>query len=195
MAPLDLFIVHIALPSIARSFSGASLSSMSWIVTGYAIVFATLLVPAGRLADHFGRRRVFLAGVAVFTVASVACACAPALWVAVAGRMLQGMGAAMMVPTSMGLLWPLFEQREHNRVVGTWAGVAAVAASMGSRFGWLLIGIDWRWIFLINVPLGLVTFFAGLVVVPEVRVPGTAGAVDSVSVLTLLLAVSLLTLV
>jgi MFS family permease len=165
MAQLDLFIVNIALPSIAHSFSGASLSSMSWIVTGYAIVFATLLVPAGRLADHYGRRRVFLTGVAVFTVASVACACAPALWVAVAGRVLQGVGAATMVPTSLGLLWPLFEQREHNRVVGAWAGVAAVAASMGPTLGGLLIGIDWRWIFLINVPIGVVTFFAGLAVV------------------------------
>lgn len=195
MAQLDLFIVNIALPSIARSFSGASLSSMSWIVTGYAIVFATLLVPAGRLADHFGRRRVFLTGVAVFTVASVACACAPALWIAIAGRVMQGMGAAMMVPTSLGLLWPLFEQREHNRVVGAWAGVAAVAASMGPTLGGLLVGIDWRWIFLINVPIGVVTFFAGLAVVPEVRIPGSSGAVDPVSVLALLLAVSLLALV
>ena len=195
MAQLDLFIVNIALPAIARSFSGASLSSMSWIVTGYAIVFATLLVPAGRLADHFGRRRVFLTGVAVFTAASVACACAPALWVAIAGRVMQGVGAAMMVPTSLGLLWPLFEQREHNRVVGTWAGVAAVAASMGPTLGGLLIGIDWRWIFLINVPIGLVTFIAGLAVVPEVRIPGSSGAADPLSVLTLLLAVSLLAMV
>lgn len=195
MAQLDLFIVNIAVPSIAHSFSGASLSSMSWVVTGYAIVFATLLVPAGRLADHFGRRRVFLTGVVVFTAASVACACAPVLWVAIAGRVMQGMGAAMMVPASLGLLWPLFEQREHNRVVGTWAGVAAVAASMGPTLGGLLIGIDWRWIFLINLPIGVATFVAGLAILPEVRIPGSSGAVDPVSVLTLLLAVSLLALV
>src|SRR6201986_296120 len=123
MAQLDLFIVNIALPAIGRSFSGASLASMSWIVTGYAIVFATLLVPAGRLADHYGRRRVFLIGIAMFTAASVGCACAPALWVEIAGRLVQGTGAAMMVPTSLGLLWPLFAPREHNRVVGIWAGV------------------------------------------------------------------------
>lgn len=195
MAQLDLFIVNIALPSIAHSFSGASLSSMSWIVTGYALVFATLLVPAGRLADHFGRRRVLLVGVAVFTVASLVCGSASVLWVAIAGRVLQGAGAAMMVPASLGLLWPLFEPREHNRVVGAWAGVAAVAASMGPTLGGLLVGIDWRWIFLINVPIGAVTFVAGLAVLPEVRIPGSSGAVDPVSVVTLLLAVSLLVLV
>ncbi|BBY23829.1 MFS transporter [Mycobacterium stomatepiae] len=195
MAQLDLFIVNIALPSIAHSFSGASLSSMSWIVTGYALVFATLLVPAGRLADHFGRRRVLLAGVAVFTAASLVCGSASVLWVAIAGRVLQGEGAAMMVPASLGLLWPLFEPREHNRVVGAWAGVAAVAASMGPTLGGLLVGLDWRWIFLINVPIGAVTFIAGLAVLPEVRIPGSSGAVDPVSVVTLLLAVSLLVLV
>lgn len=195
IAQLDLFIVNIAVPSIARSFAGASLSSMSWVVTGYAIVFATLLVPAGRLADHYGRRRIFLTGVAVFTAASVACACAPVLWVVIAGRVLQGTGAAMMVPTSLGLLWPLFEQREHNRIVGIWAGVAAVAASLGPTLGGLLVGIDWRWIFLINVPIGVATFVAGLCLLPEVRMPGSSGAVDPVSVLTLLLAVSLLALV
>jgi EmrB/QacA subfamily drug resistance transporter len=195
MAQLDLFIVNIALPSIARSFSGAALSSMSWIVTGYAIVFATLLVPAGRLADHYGRRRVFLTGIAVFTAASAACACAPVLWVVIAGRVLQGIGAAMMVPTSLGLLWPLFSQREHNRIVGIWAGVAAVAASLGPTLGGLLVGIDWRWIFLINLPIGAATCVVGLLVVPEVRIPGSTGAVDPVSVLTLLVAVSLLALV
>jgi EmrB/QacA subfamily drug resistance transporter len=195
MAQLDLFIVNIALPSIARSFSGASLSSMSWIVTGYAIVFATLLVPAGRLADHYGRRRIFLAGIAVFTAASATCACAPVLGVAIAGRVLQGVGAAMMVPTSLGLLWPLFAKREHNRIVGIWAGVAAVAASLGPTLGGLLVGIDWRWIFLINLPIGAATFVAGLIFLPEVRIPGSSGRVDPTSVLTLLLAVSLLALV
>jgi EmrB/QacA subfamily drug resistance transporter len=194
MAQLDLFIVNIALPSIARNFSGASLASMSWMVTGYAIVFATLLVPAGRLADHFGRRRVFLAGVAIFTVASAGCAGAPALWVAIVSRVLQGTGAAMMVPTSLGLLWPLFAQREHNRIVGIWAGVAAVAAALGPTIGGILVGIDWRWIFLINLPIGAATFFAGLLMLPEVRLPGSVGAVDPVSVLSLLLAVSLLAL-
>lgn len=195
MAQLDLFIVNIAVPSIAHSFSGASLSAMSWIVTGYSIVFATLLVPAGRLADHYGRRRVFLLGVALFTAASVGCACAPALWVAVAGRLLQGVGAALMVPTSLGLLWPLFAQREHGKVVGIWAGVAAVAASLGPTVGGLLVGIDWRWIFLINVPIGLAALIAGLYVLPEVRIPGGSGAADPVSAAALLLAVSLLTLV
>jgi MFS family permease len=103
MAQLDLFIVNVAVPSMGRSFGGAaagpaSLSSLSWVLNAYAIVFAALLVPAGRLADHFGRRRFLLAGVAVFTAASVMCALAPVLWVLVAGRVIQAAGAAVSPP-------------------------------------------------------------------------------------------------
>lgn len=194
MAQLDLVIVNIAIPSIAHSFSDASLAAMSWIVTGYAIVFATLLVPAGRLADHFGRRRVLLAGVAVFTAASAGCACAPVLWIVIAGRLIQGMGAAMMVPTSLGLLWPLFGRRHHNMVIGIWAGVSSVASSLGPTLGGLLVGIDWRWIFLINLPIGAATFIAGLLLIPRLRIPGGSGPPDPVSAAALLLAVSMLTL-
>jgi EmrB/QacA subfamily drug resistance transporter len=195
MAQLDISIVSIAVPAIAHSFSGASLASMSWILTGYAITFATLLVPAGRLADHFGRRRVLLAGIVLFTVASAVCASAPVLWVAVAGRVLQGVGAAMMVPTSLGLLWPVFPRREHNLVVGIWAGVAAVAASLGPPVGGLLVGVDWRWIFLINLPIGVLTVVAGALVLPEIRPPGGSGSPDLMSAAALLSAVFLLTLV
>src|SRR6201994_1802502 len=102
MAQLDLFIVNIAVPAIGRSFGG-SLTGLSWVLNAYAIVFATLLVPAGRLADHFGRRRFLLVGVTVFTLASAACAAAPSLGVLVAARALQAVGAALIVPTSLGL--------------------------------------------------------------------------------------------
>jgi EmrB/QacA subfamily drug resistance transporter len=195
MAQLDLFIVNIAVPAIAHHFSGAALSSMSWVITGYSIVYATLLVPTGRLADHFGRRRVLLTGIAVFTGASVVCASAPALWIVVAGRVLQGIGAAMMVPTSLGLLWPVFPERQHNLVVGLWAGMAAFAASLGPTVGGLLVGIDWRWIFLINVPIGVATVVAGFVLLPKVRSAGDAGPPDPTSVVALPLAVFLLILV
>ena len=108
MAQLDLFIVNVALPAIGRSFGGADLSGLSWVLNAYAVVFAALLVPAGRLADHFGRRRFLLAGVAVFTLASAAAAVAPSLSVLVAARAVQAAGAAMIVPTSLGLLYPAF---------------------------------------------------------------------------------------
>src|SRR6201994_3903974 len=161
MAQLDLFIVNIAVPAIGHSFGG-SLSGLSWVLNAYAIVFAALLVPAGRLADHFGRRRFLLVGVTVFTLASAACAGAPSLGVLVAARALQAVGAALIVPTSLGLLYPAFPKRQHAPVVGLWAGVAAVAATAGPPVGGLLVELSWRWIFLINVPIGVVTLLAGL---------------------------------
>jgi MFS family permease len=140
----DLFIVNVALPVIGRSYPGSSLSGLSWVLNAYAIIFAALLVPAGRLADHFGRRRFLLAGVAVFTLASAACAAAPTLGVLVAARAVQAAGAALIVPTSLGLLYPAFAKRQHAKVVGIWAGVAAVAGTAGPPVGGLLVEASWR---------------------------------------------------
>jgi EmrB/QacA subfamily drug resistance transporter len=193
MAQLDLFIVNIAVPAIGRSFGG-SLSGLSWVLNAYAIVFAALLVPAGRLADHFGRRRFLLAGVTVFTLASAACAAAPSLPFLVAARAVQAIGAALIVPTSLGLLYPSFPKRQHATVVGIWAGVAAVAGSSGPPIGGLLVEVNWRWIFLINVPIGVATLIAGWRLLPEVRAEKGARLPDGVSAALLLAAVSLLVL-
>jgi EmrB/QacA subfamily drug resistance transporter len=193
MAQLDLFIVNIAVPAIGHSFGG-SLSGLSWVLNAYAIVFAALLVPAGRLADHFGRRRFLLVGVAVFTLASAACAAAPSLGVLVAARALQAVGAALIVPTSLGLLYPAFPKRQHATVVGIWAGVAAVAGSSGPPVGGLLVGVNWRWIFLINVPIGLATLVAGWRLLPEVRAEKGSRLPDGLSAGLLLASVSLLIL-
>src|SRR5579859_905763 len=194
MAQLDLFIVNVALPTIGASYHGASLSGLSWVLNAYAIIFAALLVPAGRLADHFGRRRFLLIGVLVFTLASAACAAAPTLGVLVAARAVQAVGAALVVPTSLGLLYPAFPKRQHAMVVGIWAGVAAVAATAGPPVGGLLVGVDWRWIFLINVPIGIVTLVAGWRILPEVRAAAGTRPPDWVSTATLLAAVTLLVL-
>src|SRR5579863_3996393 len=194
MAQLDLFIVNVALPTIGASYHGASLSGLSWVLNAYAIIFASMLVPAGRLADHFGRRRFLIVGVLVFTLASAACAAAPTLGVLVAARGLQAVGAALVVPTSLGLLYPAFPRRQHAMVVGVWAGVAAVAATAGPPVGGLLVGIDWRWIFLINVPIGLATLIAGARVLPEVRAAAGSRLPDWVSTVLLLAAVTLLVL-
>ncbi|HEX4259208.1 MAG TPA: MFS transporter, partial [Streptosporangiaceae bacterium] len=180
-------------PAIGGSFGG-SLTGLSWVLNAYAIVFAALLVPAGRLADHFGRRRFLLAGVAVFTLASAACAAAPSLGVLVAARALQAVGAALIVPTSLGLLYPSFPRRQHATVVGIWAGVAAVAGSSGPPIGGLLVAISWRWIFLINVPIGVATLIAGLRLLPEVRARKGSRLPDGLSAALLLAAVSLLVL-
>jgi EmrB/QacA subfamily drug resistance transporter len=194
MAMLDLYIVNIAVPALAHSFPGSTLGSLSWVLNAYAIVFAAFLVPAGRLADQFGRRRFLIAGVALFTLASVVCVIAPDLPVLVIGRLLQGIGAAVTVPTSLGLLWPAFPDHEHNLVVGIWAGIAAVAGASGPTLGGLLIGLDWRWIFLINVPIGVATIIGGLLVLPEVRAQRGARLPDTLSSVTLLAAIALLTM-
>jgi len=194
MAQLDLFIVNVALPTIGRSYGGASLTGLSWVLNAYAIIFAALLVPAGRLADHFGRRGFLLVGVAVFTLASAGCAAAPTLGVLIAARAVQAVGAALIVPTSLGLLYPAFPKRQHAMVVGIWAGVAAVAGTSGPPVGGLLVGVDWRWIFLINVPVGIVTLIAGYRVLPEVRAVAGSRLPDWVSAVLLLAAVTLLVL-
>jgi EmrB/QacA subfamily drug resistance transporter len=194
MAQLDLFIVNVALPVIGQSYPGSSLSGLSWVLNAYAIIFAALLVPAGRLADHFGRRRFLLVGVAVFTLASVACAAAPSLGVLITARAIQAAGAALIVPTSLGLLYPAFAKRQHAMVVGIWAGVGAVAATAGPPVGGLLVGVSWRWIFLINVPIGAATLLGGLKVLPEVRAVAGSRLPDWLSAAGLLAAVTLLVL-
>jgi EmrB/QacA subfamily drug resistance transporter len=193
MAQLDLFIVNVALPDMAGSFHNATLTSLSWVLNAYAIVLAALLVPSGRLADHFGRRRFLLVGVVLFTLASVVCAVAPSLSVMIIGRILQGFGAAMVIPTSLGLLFPAFPREQHNLVVGLWAGVAAIAASLGPTVGGLLVAADWRLIFLINVPIGIAATIWGARVLPEVRAHKGTALPDPVSGAALLLAVVLLT--
>src|SRR3954471_1618289 len=120
VASLDLFIVNIAFPDIQRDFDGASLAGLSWILNAYAIVFAALLVPAGRSADRLGRRRSFLAGLALFTFASALCAAAPSVPLLVAARVLQAVGAAAVFPTSLALVLPEFPPDERRTAVAVW---------------------------------------------------------------------------
>ncbi|MDX6668442.1 MAG: hypothetical protein QOK04_1822, partial [Solirubrobacteraceae bacterium] len=115
MSSLDLFIVNIAFPDIQRGFAGTSLASLSWILNAYAIVFAALLVPAGRSADRLGRKRSFVAGLALFTAASALCAAAPTVELLVAARVVQALGAAALFPTSLALVLPEFPPAERRR--------------------------------------------------------------------------------
>src|SRR3954465_14811426 len=127
MASLDLFIVNIAFPAIERDFGGTSLASLSWILNAYAIVFAALLVPAGRTADRLGRKRSFVAGLALFTLASALCAAAPNVELLVAARVLQAVGAASVFPTSLALLLPEFPPTQ-RRTAGWILAVPGAAA-------------------------------------------------------------------
>ena len=173
---LDLWVVNIALPALQHDFAPAALSDVSWILDVYAIVLATLLLPAGRAADRIGRREFFLAGLVVFGVASLGCAVAPGLPVLIACRVLQAAGAAVLMPTSLGLALSVFPPRQQGTAVGIWAGVGGVAAGGGPVLGGLLVESSWRWIFLINVPIILAALAAGVAILPRSGiVPGGDG--------------------
>ena len=171
MASLDLFIVNIAFPAIGEHFGSASLGSLSWILSGYAIVFAALLVPAGRWADAFGRKRAFLLGLAIFVLASAGCALAPSVDALIAARVLQAAGGALMLPTSLGLMLPEFGPGERHVAIGVWAATGGIAAAAGPPLGGLLVQADWRWVFLVNVPVGLIGLGLGLRTLGERREP------------------------
>ncbi|MCP2340317.1 MFS transporter [Actinomadura rupiterrae] len=161
LAILDLFAVNIAFPALRDGFGGASLADVSWVLNAYTIVLAALLVPAGRIADDAGRRRVFLIGMALFGAASVACAAAPTLGLLIAARVVQAAAGALLIPTSLGLALPAFPRREHPTVMGIWTAVAAAGAGCGPVLGGLLLLAGWRWIFLINLPVTLAALALG----------------------------------
>jgi EmrB/QacA subfamily drug resistance transporter len=188
MSSLDLFIVNIAFPAIGRHFGGASLGSLSWILSGYAIVFAALLVPAGRWADAFGRKRAFLLGLGVFVAASAACALAPSVGVLIAARVVQAAGGALMLPTSLGLMLPEFGPHERHVAIGVWAATGGIAAAAGPPLGGLLVQADWRWVFLVNVPVGLAGLAFGARTLTERREVG-AGRPDVPGAVALIAAI------
>jgi EmrB/QacA subfamily drug resistance transporter len=183
MASLDLFIVNVAFDAIGRDLEPGSIGNLSWILNGYAIVYAGLLVPLGQLADRFGRRAGFLLGLAVFTAASAACAASTTLWLLVAFRLLQAVGAAALTPTSLGLLLPVFPPERRARAVQIWSAAGALAAAAGPVIGGLLLQASWRWVFLVNVPIGIAALVATVLLVPDSRdttdsrLPDLAGAV------------------
>ncbi|HEX4366048.1 MAG TPA: MFS transporter [Rhodopila sp.] len=168
LANLDLFIVNVGLPNIAREFSGASLENLSWILNGYAIAYAALLVFFGRLAERHRRDRSFLLGVALFTAASAACSAATTVGMLVAFRVVQAAGAALMTPTSIGLILASFPAERRGGAVRTWAAIGGLAAAAGPLAGGLLVMLSWRWIFLVNVPIGVAALAVGWWKLPQV---------------------------
>lgn len=156
MVILDTMVVTVALPSIGRELR-TSVAGLQWVTAGYTLVFAGLLLSAGTLGDRYGPKRVFQAGLAVFTVASAGCGLAPSTAVLVAARLLQGLGAALMVPASLALLQAAYPDRAARaRAFGVWGGVAGIAAASGPIIGGLLVtGLGWRSIFFVNLPFGL----------------------------------------
>src|SRR4051795_3648343 len=164
LASLDLFIVNVALPQIARDFDvrGDAVADLSWVLNAYAIVYASLLVLFGRAAERYPREHAFLLGVAVFVAASAACGGATSLEMLVAFRVVQAAGAALLTPTSLGLVLATTPAERRHTAVRAWTAVGGVGAALGPVVGGLLVAASWRWVFLVNVPVGIVALLVGV---------------------------------
>jgi EmrB/QacA subfamily drug resistance transporter len=159
---LDTTILFVAYPDIAATFTGSSSGQLSWVLNAYTIGFAALLIPAGKLADRIGHRRVFLTGSAVFTIASMACGLAASTELLIAFRVIQAVGAAALIPSSLALVMHAFTREQLPRAVAIWGAAGAVAGALGPTLGATIVEtLGWRWAFFINLPVGIYTVMAG----------------------------------
>src|ERR1035441_539495 len=194
MSSLDLFIVNLAFPYIGREYPGTSLSDLSWVLNGYTIVFAAVLVPAGRWADRVGRRRLFVAGLITFSLGSLLCGVAPGVAALIAARVIQAAGAGLMVPASLSLLLACVPAAARGRAIGTWSALGALGAALGPVIGGSLVQVSWRWVFWINLPVGLVAVLLAARVIPESKDDHVRGRPDLLGAALLAAAVGLLAL-
>ncbi|HEX2709041.1 MAG TPA: DHA2 family efflux MFS transporter permease subunit [Solirubrobacterales bacterium] len=178
MAFLDSTVVNVALPDIGKDF-GASTSALQWILNGYLLTLASLILLGGSLGDRYGRRRVFVIGVGLFTFASLLCAVAPNVELLIGARLIQGVGGALLTPGSLALIEARYRPADRARAIGAWSGLGGVAAALGPLLGGYLIGaISWRAIFVINLPLGFFVAWAAGRHVPESRDASASGRID-----------------
>src|ERR671915_1972811 len=169
MIMLDNTVVNVALPSIQRDL-GIGLSQLQWIVAGYALTFAALMLTGGKLADHYGRRLIFVVGLTIFTLASLGCGLAESGDALIAARVVQGVGAALMNPATLSIISATFPPEQRGTAIGIWAGVSALALAIGPLVGGLLTEhLDWGWIFFVNVPVGVAAVAASFLVIEESR--------------------------
>jgi len=167
---LDTTILFVAFPSITTTFSGVQPTTLSWVLNAYTIVFAALLIPAGRLADRVGRRRTFLVAVVLFTIASMLCGIAPSAGLLITARVLQAAAAAALVPSSLALVLQTFPRSKIPVAVAIWGAIGAVAGAAGPTLGALTVEhLGWRWAFFINLPVGIASLVLGRRVLPEGR--------------------------
>jgi EmrB/QacA subfamily drug resistance transporter len=165
---LDMSIVNVAFPALARTFPLATRAELAWVVTAYSIVFGSLLVVGGRTADRQGLRAVFFAGMGVFVLGSALCGLAPSVTLLVAGRVLQGAGAAFTMPASVGLLLAAVPSEKRSQTVALWGGVGALAVATGPSLGALIVsGPGWRWAFYLNLPIGALAWLWGRRALPN----------------------------
>lgn len=195
LVSLDATVVVAAFPALRAAFDTASPALLSLTLNAYTIVVAALLVPAGRMADLWGRKRLFLAGVAVFTLASALCAAAPEPGWLIVARILQAAGAALLTPSSLALVLRAFPAERRAAAVGLWSAVGALAAAIGPAFGsWLIDHASWRWVFLINLPLGALAWWRARQRLAESTAAEQGARPDVPGILLLVCGVGLLTL-
>ena len=192
---LDVTVVNIAFPAIMEDFEGTTRASLSWVLSAYNITFAAALLTAGRLADRRGRRRIFFTGIGVFTFGSALCGLAPSVGFLVAARLVQALGAAMVLPTSLALVLPEFPVERRSAAIGVWGAVGGIAAATGPSLGSAIIeSVGWRWVFFINAPLCLLAVLFGRRLLVESRDPTASGRPDVLGALLGAAAVALLVL-
>jgi EmrB/QacA subfamily drug resistance transporter len=186
MLLLDGTIVNIAIPSILKVFN-ATYSQVEWVMDAYLLVFAVSLITTGRLGDLYGRKRIFVVGLCLFTLASLACGLAPGIGFLIGFRAIQGFGGAMMMPNTLSIIANVFPAEERGKAMGFWGGVSGISLALGPSLGGLLVdGASWRWIFFINVPIGIILLILALRFVPESTDPTSVKQMDypGVAVLT-----------
>jgi EmrB/QacA subfamily drug resistance transporter len=195
LVSLDTTMLFAAFDPLQHAFSGASAADLSWVLNAYTVVYATMLIPAGGLADTHGRKRVFLTGVALFIAASAACGLAGNIGWLVAARVLQAVGAALLTPASLSIVLAAFPQTRRAVVVSLWGAVGGLAAAVGPSAGSFVIDrFGWPWAFYINLPLGGLALWRGAVLLADSARPGTRRRVDVVGMALLMLAVGAVTL-
>jgi EmrB/QacA subfamily drug resistance transporter len=169
LAFVDGSVINVALPALDRDFHPGP-DGLTWLINAYLLTLTALILLGGAAGDHYGRRRLFLAGIGLFLAASLVCATAPTLTIILAGRVAQGIGAAMLMPNSLALLGAGFDDEAKGQAIGTWAGVGALAGALGPLIGgWLVDAVGWRTIFLLNLPIGLAAAWLAWRFVPESR--------------------------
>jgi len=191
---LDTTIGFVSFPAISKTFAGAGPSTVSWVLNAYTLVFAALLIPAGRLADRVGRRKMFLIGVVVFTIGSMLCGLSPTVGVLIGAEMLEAVGAAILVPASLALVLQTFPRSKVPVAVAIWGAIGAAAGAAGPTLGALVVSnLSWRWAFFINLPVGIVSFCLGRVVLPEGREEHPGRLPDPLGVVVLAAGIGLMT--
>jgi EmrB/QacA subfamily drug resistance transporter len=192
---LDTTILYVAFPDIQETFAEVSRADLSWAINAYTIVFAALLVPAGRFADRIGRRAVFFAGVVIFTVSSALAGAAPSAETLIGARVVQAVGAAALLPSSLALVLSEFPREKRATAVGIWGAVGALAAATGPTLGALIIdAANWRLAFFVNLPIGALTIFLGARLIRESRDPDAAQRQDLLGIPLLIAGVGALAL-